>query len=329
MSLHFGGGTGDHVDFAVGGAANLGNGAFTIVTLWKFAGNTGLLAGLNGVTERQGVLLSPGLFGTGDFSSGFGSPVSGDWFWFALSKPAGSAHYRGHLKDFTTSGAWSHGEAAGAANHSDPGVSDSIRVAAIPSTAASQGDVAVSAVFTAALSDAAIEAACTAALADLVAASPAWAVRFQQSAPTSIQDLIGSGHETGRTGTITASADPPGFDFSLGSDITLAGTLPALTGSFTVDANNDVQAAGSLPALAGAFAVDAASDLALAGQLPAFTAALTVGALSNVTLAGTLPAFVGYFTDGSDISKGVGRRAIARTPLGRPVQATPVGRSVP
>lgn len=215
MSLHFGGGTGDHVDFAIGGAANLGNGAFTIVTLWKFAGNTGLLAGLNGVTERQGVLLSPGLFGTGDFSSGFGSPVSGDWFWFALSKPAGSAHYRGHLRDFTTSGAWSHGEAAGAANHTDPGTSDSIRVAAIPSTAASQGDVAVSAVFTSALSDAAIEAACTAALADLVAASPAWAVRFQQAAPTSIQDLIGSGHETGRTGTITATADPPGYDFTI------------------------------------------------------------------------------------------------------------------
>ncbi len=271
MSLHFGGGTGDRVDFGIGGAASLGNGAFTMIVLWKFAGNTGLLAGMNSGTERQGMLISPALFGSGDFSSGFGSFVNGDWYWIALSKPAGAAHYRGHIKDYTTGGTWSHGEAVGAANHSDPGVSNSIRVAAIPSTAASQGDVAVSAVFTAELSDAAIQAACSAALADLVAASPAWAVKFEQAAPTNIQDLIGSGHETSRTGTITASADPPGYDFSLAAPDTVslsgAGTVGGLLGTAQLRRIVNLTGSGAVGGLTGAAVVRNPDDIVIPGDL--------------------------------------------------------------
>jgi hypothetical protein len=220
MSLNFGA-IGSHVDFSIGAAANLGNGAFSLLTLWKSAGNSGLLAGVNSGTERQGFLLdTQHLFGTGDFSSGFGTVTAGDFWWLGFSKPAGAAHYRGHTKDFTAGGAWSHGEAVGAANHGDPGVSNSIQVGAIPSTASSQGDVAVSAIWTSNLSDLAFEAAATSALADLMAASPQWAVRFMQSAPTAIQDLTGGGgNESGRTGTITASADPAGYDFTLPSGL--------------------------------------------------------------------------------------------------------------
>lgn len=218
MSLNFGA-ISSQVVFSVGNAANLGNGAFTLLTLWKPAGNTSLLNGANSGTEREGFLLdSQHLFGPADFSSGFGTVPAGDFWWLGFSKPAGAAHYRGHTRDFTTSGAWSHGEAVGAVNHSDPGTSNQLLVGASPATASSQGDVAVSAIWTSVLSDVAIEAAATAALADLMAASPQWAARFMQSAPTSIQDLTGGGgNETSRTGTITATADPAGYNFSLSS----------------------------------------------------------------------------------------------------------------
>lgn len=217
MSLNFGA-VSSFVQFSIGNVANLGNGAFTIMALWKPAGNSGIVGGLAAAVERQAYLMDTLLlFGTGDFSSGFPGIVNGDWMWLGISKPAGAAHYRFHLRDYTTSGAWSHGESVGSANHSDPGVSDNLRVGSIPSQAASLGDVAVAAIWTSVVADLAIQSACTTKLTDLIAAAPGWAVRFMQSAPTNIQDLIGSGNETTRSGTITASADPPGFDFSLSS----------------------------------------------------------------------------------------------------------------
>lgn len=231
MSLNFGAAS-SSVQFGIGGAANVSNGALTLITLWKpnWGGttNTGLISFQSGTTERRTFLIDSGaLFGDGDFTSGVAFTGSaGDWLWLAMTKPAGAAHYRMHWKNFTAGGAWTHAEAAGAANHSDPGTSDNIWIGANSNFSASLGDVAVSAAKTAELADAAIEAACTAALRDLIAASPSWAVRFMNSAPTSIQDLIGSGHETGRSGTVTNSADPAGFDFSLSAPFEPA-VLPA------------------------------------------------------------------------------------------------------
>ena len=232
MSLNFGA-SNSYVEFSVGNVANLGNGAFTLIVLWKFSNNSGLLGGYSSTTERQSMLVDTGhLFGTGDFSSGFGTLTATHWYWLGLSKAAGANHYRGHIQDFTSAGAWSHGEAAGAGNHSDPGISDRIRLGAAGTTAVS-GDVAVAGIWTSQLADASVEAACTSAVRDLVSASPGWAVKAEQASPDNLQDLVGSGHESTRTGTITASADPPGFDFSLVATIhgTAAGAFGALSGA--------------------------------------------------------------------------------------------------
>lgn len=219
MSLNFGASS-SFVQFGIGGAANVSNGACTLITLWKptFGASTGLLTGLlTGVEKRELLIDTGNLFGDSDFSSGVPiSGTAGDWLWLAMSKAAGSVHFRFHWKNFTTGGAWTHGEAVGAGNHADPGVSNQINVGATPAGSPSTGDVAVSAIKLANLADLAIEAACTSLLSDLIAAGPAWAARFMNSAPSSIQDLIGSGHETSRSGTITNSADPPGFNFNLG-----------------------------------------------------------------------------------------------------------------
>lgn len=222
MSLNFAGAN-NNVVFGVGNLANLGNGAFTLVALWKLASpnsNTGLIAGLSGGFERQGYGLSGGNeFGTGDFSSGFGPLAVGDFWWVGMTKPAGPNHYRCHTRDYSTAGAWSHGEAVGAANHGDPAASTSLQVGAGPSFGGGAGDVAVVAGWTSVLTDLAIEAACTSALADLMTANPNWAVEFKQStAASSRPDLTGGGgNETGRNGALTATADPPGYNFALTS----------------------------------------------------------------------------------------------------------------
>jgi hypothetical protein len=214
-----------HIDFSVGNAANVPNGAFSFLSLWRPTSNfTSLLTfwtGGVGGTIRRAYLLDTGhVFGDGDFSSGFGtvSPVS-DWWWIGFSKPAGAAHYRGHLKNYSAGGAWSHGEAVGAGNHSDPGTANAISVGT-GVTAIANGDVAVTAAWTSELADVAgFEAAATAALVDLMTASPAWAVSYQSGytgAP--LQDLTGGGgNESARTGTITDVADPPGYNFALTS----------------------------------------------------------------------------------------------------------------
>lgn len=222
MSLNFGASS-SFVQFGIGGAANAGNGAVTMIALWKpnfgLGVNSGIVGALSGATERRSFLMdTSALFADGDFSSGVPfTGLAGDFLWLAMSKPAGAAHYRMHWKNYTTASAWVHGEAVGAANHTDPGVSDNLKVGANPSTSASTGDVAVAAIKLANMADLAIEAACTSALSDLIAAAPTWAARFQNSAPSSIQDLIGSGHETSRSGTVTNVADPPGYNFTLGA----------------------------------------------------------------------------------------------------------------
>lgn len=227
MSLNFGAAS-SFIQFSIGSAANAGNGAVTMIALWKptfvSGSNSGLLAGQSSGTERRSFLIdTSALFGDGDFTSGVAiSGTAGDWLWLAMSKAAGAAHYRMHWRNFTTGGAWTHAEAAGAANHTDPGASNEIRVGANATVSSSAGDVAVSAIKLTNMADLAIEAACTAALADLMAASPDWAVRFMNSAPSSIQDLTaGGGNETSRSGTITNSADPAGFSFDLAGAVVL------------------------------------------------------------------------------------------------------------
>jgi len=254
VSLNFGAAN-SHVDFSIGNAANVSNGAFTMMVLWLTPAsslNSGLTSVLNSGTERRAFGMDTAhLFGDNDFSSGFGTLTASHWYWLALTKPAGSAHFRCHLRDYTTGGAWSHGEAVGAINQTDPGTSNSLQVGAGTSFASSAGDVAVAGVWTSELADLTIEALGTSALKDFMAGNPQWAARFMLSAPTSIQDLTGGGgNETGRTGTITASADPPAFDF-LGAQGAISasrhpGRGPSRTRFYQTPRSTDIISAASV-----------------------------------------------------------------------------------
>jgi hypothetical protein len=85
---------------------------------------------------------------------------------------------------------------------------------------------------------------------------------------------------------------PPG-----GETVTLAGTLPALTGAFEASSSADLQLAGQLPALSGALGIESSSSIELAGTLPTLTGAFSIDAIPVVTttLNGTLPTLAGAF----------------------------------
>lgn len=216
--------TGGHIATAVGNAAGLYNGAYTVMCLMKFSTTDhGLFGGWTGGvggTSRGGLLLSgPKLFGESDFSSGYGDNFNDSvWRWYGYSKNAGSAHYVMHYADLATL-TWSDGESVGAGNHPDTGISDAFSLGMNVNYAMGfdNGDLAACAAWTSHLTPSAIHAACTQAAVDLAAASPSagWLMP-QATAGSAIQDFTGGGaNETSRT-AIATSVDPPGFNFSLG-----------------------------------------------------------------------------------------------------------------
>lgn len=248
----FNGGTdGALVNFDVGNAANIFTGGFTIVGLVKSAStNRGILGGYSdtvGSTYEGALFYSDNsgarLFSIGDFTAGFpdpgtvGSPGLADsvWRWVAVSKPAGSAHYRMHYADLATL-TWVHGESASASDHGDNDPVVVFSTWAIYAMGFDSGDTAAIAGFDSALSDGAIEAALTQAFADLVAASPAigWIMpEADVGSAGSIVDFTGGGGDEIFRQLIATSDDPADYDFTLpGTDATVNASTIAAVAAF-------------------------------------------------------------------------------------------------
>ena len=208
------------IAFSIGAVAGVGTSPFTMLALWRPANNfTSFITALGSGTTRRAMLLDTAhLFGNNDFSSGFQTlaPVT-DWWWLGLSLDAAGDHYQGHVQDYSSGGAWAHGEAAGAGAQAFTAVSDTIQLGT-GVTPVANGDLAVAAIWTSFLTPAQIEAAATAHLSDLMAAHPGWAVAAPlANGLAALQDLTGNGgNETGRTAGITAVADPPSYNFTVG-----------------------------------------------------------------------------------------------------------------
>jgi len=216
---------GGHIATAVGNAAGLYNGAFTVMLLMKFSttdhGFFGGWAGGIGGASRGGMLLSTAaLFGENDFSSGYGTGFNDSvWRWYGYSKDAGAAHYVMHYADIATL-TWSDGESVGAGNHADTGTSDAFSLGMNVNYAMGfdTGDLAAGAIWNSHLSPSAIHAACTLAASDLAIANPlaGWLLP-QASAGNPISDFTGGGADETSRAFIATSADPPGFSFAIAS----------------------------------------------------------------------------------------------------------------
>jgi hypothetical protein len=228
---------GSHVDFGVGtgGLADLFKSDYTIAVLEKGVSNTrGLLGSYSdtGAASHLGDFFlsnnSGGrMFGSNDFSTGYpdpasvpASPLIGDtWGWKTQSKATGAAHFKFGYSVLST-GAWSLGETGSPANHNDNATTAvMLSTFCIYPNGFNSQDIAAIVAWPTQLSDADIMASCTQALADIfVVSDPIWIISFEEAnAGSAVVDLTGNGADETARQFIVTSADPPDFDFSLGS----------------------------------------------------------------------------------------------------------------
>lgn len=150
---------------------------------------------------------------------------TGVWVLVVVRKASGSANPRASVYNFNTA-AWTHSNLSGTAlaNGTSPGASGTIRFSVGASNEPWDGRIAARAVWTNSLPWAATTGGDTAIIAanlhtsfgNWTANSPTSAWRFNQAAvTTTVQDVVGTAHESSRTGTtVVTGDDPPGFNFA-------------------------------------------------------------------------------------------------------------------
>src|SRR6185369_14072898 len=227
--------TGALVNFGVGAAASVYTNGYTHVVLAKTTRNNwGMGGGFSdsvGGTEEAGLLLSDNtggrMFSVADFTAGFPDPgvdsngINDDtWRWHAITKPAGSAHYRYHYADLSTL-TWVHGESVSSANHADGATVVAFSTWSVYAMGFDSGDMAVMAIFNYTMTDQQVQDACTKILRNLYAAAGGapkigWSFPEKMYANGALfgDFTQGGGNETLRQLT-ASSADPPGFDMGI------------------------------------------------------------------------------------------------------------------
>ena len=236
------------LSFTVGGAGAIGTGARTIAALvqLKSGNNNG---GFLGAYQSGSVIVEefaannggPKLFGQNDFSNGWGPSSDGSaamsldtWYVVGMTHPGTSAPWRMHIWPYAAdgSGTMFHGVSTGAGNHTQTSTAaDELRVGGVD--VKGNGDVAVAGWWTRACSDADMDGLKTNLLT-------AW-LGLSNGGPTECQHfrdwngttgaVIAAGTSTfsSQTGSTTAGANPPSFDFSISAAM---GQLVGLTQPF-------------------------------------------------------------------------------------------------
>lgn len=215
----------NYIRCAVGGCAAGGTGAYTIISLARlnlFAAVGGMfqLRGA-GTQRRQLIVSSAKMFGTGDFSAGFGAVVSDGvtWSWLVERKQAGgTAHYEFAYANYPVVDPnvdIVFGEANDAGNHGDPGAGDEIWIG--EADVHWRGAKALDVWFNGYLSNAQIKSALTQSLTDIMALTPAgcWPLN-QANIAVPVTDVTGNGADEIETvGTVGIASNPPNYDFTL------------------------------------------------------------------------------------------------------------------
>ena len=86
------------------------------------------------------------------------------------------------------------------------------------------------------------------------------------------------------------------------NDALIAGNVPSVGGSLTVDQLYDGVIAGNVPALMGSLVGDQLTDAVLTGNVPALIGSLTVDTLNDLVVNGSLPALAGVITLDQDLN---------------------------
>lgn len=212
------------IDYTAGDFA--GDGAFTLAVLFNPTYQTSATVECwhSGTLQNSLLLYNGNLFGTGDSSGGVGDygssfPAGPGWCVWAITKPAGAAHYRIHTWTYASdgSGSMSHGEAASAADHSDFAQADLIRLGDWNEGAiGGSGYLAVTSMWDRALSDVELDTLVSTSLSDWAALSPDFSVELSAwDGTTGDVVFAGTSTQVGKTGTVNGGDNPPGFDFSI------------------------------------------------------------------------------------------------------------------
>jgi len=226
MSFSFlGTGSAQYIALSAGGCGAMGTGAFTMAVLWQTINDDGsfqdraavsLLA--SSTTVRAILDVDRVLYGFNDFTSGYGSLPTKTWYVAALSKPAGSAHYRDHLWAYSSSGTgtMSHGEATGAANQPDGSAATQIWIGDDNGSIHQNGLIAVVGLWTSELTDTELDTLRSPNLSDWAALSPQALITGNNwNGSTGATDVAGTSTQQSVVGTISAGAEPPSFNYTL------------------------------------------------------------------------------------------------------------------
>lgn len=216
--------TSQHATISAPGLTDLQQGPYTLAVLHKNVANIGsqILFGYQADNFSQVNLYFDGDvwngFVTWDANYSISSPA---WRWLVVDKASGTVAPRAHVGIYTSSGAmtWGHSNMSG----TRPNFAAAINRFSIGDEFGSGmvGDVAAIAGFnTKFATDTDVENAFVRSSSSILNLSPGFFAHWPQVAGISAPfvDLAGGGVEDGskRLGSWTASADPPGYDFSLG-----------------------------------------------------------------------------------------------------------------
>jgi hypothetical protein len=212
--------TSNHLTITAPGAAALVTGPFTVATLFKQN------AGRNSYVwfaYKSDNFTAAQLFCDTDVWVGFNSYDSNFdlstaiWRWLVVTKSGSNVAPRVHVGTYSPTGShsWVHGDVSGtmAAGAAMNRFTFGDEFGQGP-----DGEYAVLTAFTQEFSDAQVEARFVRSSSGILGLSPQFFTHFPFASGigSSFVDLAGGGVETIRTGTWSNSADPTGFDFSLG-----------------------------------------------------------------------------------------------------------------
>lgn len=153
-------------------------------------------------------------FITWDSNLDISTPI---WRWLVITKANGTAVPRAHVATYLPSGTmtWVHNDLS-ATQTNDVAV-DRISIGDELGNGF-RGDIACLTAFTDEMNDATVASTFERSSADILLVGPEFFVHWPEADGISADfiDLAGGGEEIIRTGTWSTSADPPGFNFSLG-----------------------------------------------------------------------------------------------------------------
>lgn len=208
-----------YITMTAGGAGAVGTGAYTMALLVQPAtgnNNCGMVqARTNSAAVRSLLEDTNKLFGEGDFSAGYGSLTQGTWYVCAQTKPAGSALYRFHLWPYASDGSGTMSHGTDGWSSGDGATVTQIRIGHAGNRG--NGLIACVGAWDTELSDAQLDTLKSANLSAWSALSPDALFSLENwDGVNAIDVKVGTSTFSSLTGTVSAGANPSGFNFSTG-----------------------------------------------------------------------------------------------------------------